>query len=190
MNTKKGFSITSIGLILLRKSLLSISLRLVRDAYPCFDLNGRNRPLTFEQVFNTNNYFNVVQVFDNNKFRNFFVYSQTYHPGHHHDAKDSVGFELEPEMEFYSPEVVLGDIELVKEEWLKFVINIGKVDGKGPAIYQCLHHIEDKNDKNSRPVRSTCDFKGAKQTVKRHVNSVHFGRRCVSYICFPPLSNS
>lgn len=134
------------------------------------------RPLTFEQVFNTNNYFNVVEFLDN-KFHKPSIYSQTYHQGHHHDP---MRVELEPETECYKPEVALDDIDRVGDqlgEWLKFVINIGKVDGKGPAIYQCLHHIEDKFDKNGQPVRSTCNYKGAKQTVKRHVNSVHFGRR-------------
>lgn len=179
MNTEEGFCVTSMGLILLRKPLFSISLWLVRDTHLCLDLNGRSQPLTFEQVFNTNNYFNVVEVFDS-KFRKLFVYSQTYHHRHHRGVKDSVGFELEPETESYSPKVVLDDIELVKEEWLKFVVKIGKVDGKGPAIYQCLHHIEDKTNKNGQPMRSTCNYKGAKQTVKRHVNSVHFGKRCVS----------
>jgi len=149
---------------------------------PCLDFIRRSRPLTFEQVFNPNNYFNVVEILDN-KFRNFFVYSQTYRHEHQDDVKDSVGFELDTE--FYTPEAVLDDIEKDRlGEWLKFVINIGKVDGKGPAIYQCLHHIENKleADKNGRPVQSTCNYKGAKQTVKRHVNSVHFGRRWVSYI--------
>lgn len=159
---------------------MSISLWLVRDTHLCLGPNRRSRPLTFDRVFDANNYFNVVEVLDN-KFHKLFPHSQTYYHGHHHD-KDSVGLELEPETEFYRPEVVLDDIELVKEEWLKFVINIGKVDGKGPTIYQCLHHIEDKTDKNGQLVRSTCNYKGAKQTVKRHVNSVHFGRRCVSYM--------
>jgi hypothetical protein len=180
MNTEEGLCVTSIELILFRKPLLSISLWLVRDTHLHFDPNRRSRPLTFEQVFDANNYFNVVEVLDN-KFRKLFLHSQTYH---YHD-KDSVELELELETDFYRPEVVLDDIEPVKEEWLKFVINIGKVDGKGPAIYQCLHHIEDKTDKKGEPVRSTCNYKGAKQTVKRHVNSVHFGKRCVFYTAIP-----
>ncbi|KDR83754.1 hypothetical protein GALMADRAFT_150824 [Galerina marginata CBS 339.88] len=64
-------------------------------------------------------------------------------------------------------------VEILGEhtKWLEYAVELGKVDGRGNPIYQCLHEPVD-------PKMSTlCNFRGLKQTVKRHINATHLGIR-------------
>ena len=63
-----------------------------------------------------------------------------------------------------------------QEDWLQYVFKLEKEDGlqddddegKGQSVYQCRYEDEQGQ---------LCNYRGLKQMVKRHVNSVHLKKR-------------
>ena len=63
------------------------------------------------------------------------------------------------------------------DDWLQYVFKLAKEDGqqeddddegRGQSVYQCRYEDEQGQ---------LCNYRGLKQMVKRHVNSVHLKKR-------------
>ena len=68
-------------------------------------------------------------------------------------------------------------LEKQQDDWLQYVVKFEKEDGqqddddeegRGQSIYQCRY----EDDQGQ-----LCNYRGLKQMVKRHVNSVHLKKR-------------
>ena len=69
-------------------------------------------------------------------------------------------------------------LEKQQDDWLQYVVKLEKEgeqqgddddEGRGQSVYQCRY----EDDRGQ-----LCNYRGLKQMVKRHVNSVHLKKRC------------